>query len=292
MTPAKNTKADIEARARRLVFPRPDDWKDIVRDLKLTEEQAQELKFTIQQVLANIRRYQARPQRVTLVSALKRLEKALSGVQYEMARSPHLMNDFLPHKTLEFIGTSFTFTAIAQAVGEDVVPIDPDGPIQSIVERNNFVTMADLEGHFNGDRMALGHKYGGEILKNFIDVIHADLKAWVEADRGNRGGHPADIYRQYMIQRLAARAPWIIGEEATTTAKGKFVDLCVAVLNACEFSSEGIEKAIPVVLEKMNGKSGKKKRKRKVRSKRKAKSKRTVRSKSGPSPKSGPNEKR
>jgi hypothetical protein len=279
MTPAKNTKADVEARASLLAFPAPDDWKNIVQDLKLTKIQEEELGITIRQVLADIRSYRARPQRDTLIAALKRLEKVLDGVQYEMARSQHLMNDFLPNKTMEFIGTSFTFTAIGQAVGEDVVPIDPDCAIQRMVERNNFVTMVDLEGHFHGDRMALGYKYGGEILKNFIDVIHADLKAWVEADRGNRGGHPADIYRRYMIQRLAARAPWIIGEEATTTAKGKFVGLCVEVLNACGFSSEGIEKAIPVVLEKMNGKSGKKKRKRKVRAKGKARSKRKVRSK-------------
>ena len=282
MTPAKNTKADIEARASRLAFPVPKDWKNIVHDLKLTTIQEEELGITIRQVLANIHRYRARPQRNILVGALKRLKKTLGGVEYQMARSEHLMNDFLPHKTLEFIGTSFTFTAIGHAVGENVVPIDPDCTIQSMVERDNFVTMADLENHFKNDRMALGYKYGGKILKHFIDVIHQDLKAWVEADRRNRGGHPADIYRRYMIHQLAARAPWIIGEEATTTAKGKFVGLCVAVLNACGFSSEGIEKAIEVVLEKMNGKSGTKKRKRKVRSKRKARSKRQ----------SGPNDKR
>ena len=36
MTPAKNTKADIEARALQLAFPASDDWKNIVQDLKLT----------------------------------------------------------------------------------------------------------------------------------------------------------------------------------------------------------------------------------------------------------------
>ena len=267
MTSAKNTKADIEARASLLAFPAPDDWKNIVHDLKLTKIQEQELGITIRQVLATIHRYRARPQRDTLVAALKRVEKALGDVQYEMARSQHLMNDFLPNKTMEFIGTSFTFTAIGQAVGEDVVPRDPYCAIQSMVERNNFVTVADVESHFHSDRMALGYKYGAEILKHFIDVIHADLKAWVEADRSNIGGRPADIYRRYMIQQLAARAPWIIGKEASATAKGKFVGLCVEVLPACGFSSEGIEKAISGVLEKMTGKSGKKQTKRKVRSK-------------------------
>jgi hypothetical protein len=74
--------------------------------------------------------------------------------------------------------------------------------------------------------VALGYEYGGEILKYFIDGIYADLKSWVELDRADTGGRPADIYRQYMIQRLAARSLWIIGERATTTAKGKFENLC------------------------------------------------------------------
>jgi hypothetical protein len=278
MTPAKNTKADIEARASQLAFPAPDDWKNIVHDLKLTKTQEQELEITIRHVLATIRSRPERPRRDILVAALKRLEKALDRVRYEIARSQHLMNYFLPGQTLEFIGTSFTFTAIGQAVGKNVFPIDPDFSIQNMVERNTFVTIADLESYFHSDRMALGHKYGGEILKHFIDVIHADLKSWVEADRSNTGGRPADIYRQYMIQRLAARAPWIIGEEATTTAKGKFVGLCVEVLNACGFSSEGIEKAIPIALGKMNGKRGATQTKQKARSKRKVGSKRQVRS--------------
>jgi hypothetical protein len=208
MTPAKNNKADIEARARQLAFPTSEDWKNIVRDLELTKAQERELEITIRQVLADIDKYLIKRKglpREVVVPALKRLEKALDRVQYEMARSEDLMNSFLPSKTLEFIGTSFTFTAIGHAVGKDVFPIDPDGAIQRMVERNNFVTIADLESHFCNDRMALGHRYGGEILKHFIDSIHADLKSWVELDKGNTGGRPADIYRQYMIQRLSMR---------------------------------------------------------------------------------------
>jgi hypothetical protein len=260
MTPAKNDKANIEARAALLAFPAPDDWKNIVHDLKLTKAQENDLEITIRYVLADIEKYQTikrkEPPRGILVAALKSLEKALGRAQSEMARSEELMNYFLPSKTLEFIGTSFTFTAMGQAVAKDVFPIDPDCAIQSMIERNNFITMADLERHFYNDRMALGYKHGGEILKHFIDVIHADLKSWVEFDKRNTGGHPADIYRQYMIQRLAARSPWIIGEEATMTAGGKFESLCVAVLDACKFSSTGIEKAIAAVLGKMKGKKG------------------------------------
>jgi hypothetical protein len=62
---------------------------------------------------------------------------------------------------------------------------------------------------------------------------------------------------------MAEMSPEIIGESATTTAKGKFAELCIAVLPACGFSSEGIEKAIEAALGRTN--VGKRKERRKHR---------------------------
>jgi hypothetical protein len=261
MTTAGKTKAAIEARALQLVFPVPDDWKNIVRDLKLTKVRENELEITIRHALADIEKYLAikRKQlpRDILVPALKRLEKALGKVQSEMARNERLVSHFLPNKTLEFIGESFTFTAIKKAVTKGVFTIIFDDDIQNRIERNISMTMADLEERYRNERIRLGYEHGGKILKHFIDVIHADLKSWVELDRRNTGGRPADIYRTYIIQRFAERALWIIGKEATTTAKGKFEKLCAEVLPACGFSSEGIEKAIEAVLAKRAGRKPK-----------------------------------
>ena len=57
MTPVSNTKADMEARASKLAFPTSDDWKNIVRDLKLTRAQERELEVTIRHVLSDIDKY-------------------------------------------------------------------------------------------------------------------------------------------------------------------------------------------------------------------------------------------
>jgi hypothetical protein len=271
MTPAKNTKADIEARALQLAFPASDDWKNIVQDLKLTTSQEKELEVTIRHVVTDIEKYHELKRkelpRDILVAALKRLEKVLGKVQYEMARSERFMNHFLPSKTLEFIGKSFTFTTMKKAVTKGVFTISFDHDIRNTIEKTHSITMADLEECYSNERVALGYKFGGEILKYFFDVIHADLKSWVELNRRNTGGRPADIYRQYMIQRLAGQASRIIGKRATTTAQGKFENLCIAVLPACGFPSEGIEKAIEAVLRKMRGKKHTSRGKRKARPK-------------------------
>jgi hypothetical protein len=188
---ADNTTADIEAMAAQLTFPASDEWKNIVHDLELAKAEERELEITIRRVLADIERYLIKRKelpRGILVAALKRLKKVLGAVQDEMARSGELMTNFLPSKTLEFIGESFTFTAIGQAVAENVFPARLDHEIQDMIEKTNSITMADLEKYSRGDRVALGYKHGGEVLKHFIDVIHADLKSWVEFDKRNTGG--------------------------------------------------------------------------------------------------------
>lgn len=267
MIRARIPKAREQAESANLTFPTPDDWKNIVHDAELTKVQENELAITIRRVLADIERYQARPPRNKLVPALKRLEKALGRIQYEMERSKDLMRYFLSNSSLQFIGESFTFTTLGQAIGKAVFPIDQDYVIQSMIEKNNFITMADLENQFRNDRKHLGLQHGGEVLKHFIGVIHADIKTWVELDRQNEGGRPADICRQYIIRRLAERSFFIIGKRATTTHGGAFTRLCTAVLPACGFRSKGIEKTIEAVLGKMGGQKAGKQVKRNARHK-------------------------
>jgi hypothetical protein len=204
MTLAKSPKVRKRAKNVIFAFPALDDWKNIVRDLGLTKVQENDLDITIRHVLADIEKNRARPPRDVLVAALKRLEKVLGAVQSEMARSKDLMRHFLSNSTLQFIGESFTFTAVGQAIGKDVSPIGQDYSIQSMIEKHNVISIADLENQFRNERRHLGLKYGGEILKHFTDVIHADLKSWGELDRLNEGGRPADIYRRYNSETRTA----------------------------------------------------------------------------------------
>lgn len=184
------------------------------------------------------------------VGRLERLEKALTNLQYEIDHSLHLMNNFLPNDVLGLIGRSFTFSTIGVALGRDVFPSRLDSIIKSRAI-GAPLTMADLEneGLVFGD--ALGLKHGHEILKHFIDSINRPLKDWIEHDRLNKGGRPADAVRTYLIYRLAEAAPTIIGKSATISTTGKFVELCSLALPACGVSATGIEKAVPSIVKRM-----------------------------------------
>jgi hypothetical protein len=58
MKVAGNSKVKNEAKDVIFAFPKPDDWKNIVRDLKLTKIQENDLGITIRHVIADIERYQ------------------------------------------------------------------------------------------------------------------------------------------------------------------------------------------------------------------------------------------
>src|SRR5215468_7350482 len=121
----KRVKAPDRRRMRRpeVKFPDPESWKDLVHDLKLNEQQENELRIVIRHVIPDLNPYQARQaERPELVVSLKRLEKAFERLQSEMNRSVHLMDKFLPHQMLERIGNSSTFAAMGEALGKDVSP--------------------------------------------------------------------------------------------------------------------------------------------------------------------------
>ncbi len=265
MTTAKNPEAKNEAKDFVFAFPKPDDWKNIVHDLKLTKIQERELEITVRHVLADIERYRAverkSPPRDKLVAALKRLEKALRRLQYEIDSTANHMEYFLPHDTMEYIGWSLTFSAIGEALGTDVFPKNFDLQLQRMSSKGGPITLPSLEDLSQPMRRALGLKHGHVILAHFIDQVYAPLKKWVSLNKLNKGGRPAEnIFRSFIIRRLAERSSLIVGRCATTTPKGKFAELCIAVLPACGWSSDGIEKAIEAVLGKMKGKKRKQKK--------------------------------
>ena len=67
--------------SRKLMFPPPKEWQNIVQDFELMPTQAETLKVTLEEALDAINQYQAKlqnqPNRSDLVKGLKNLEKAL-----------------------------------------------------------------------------------------------------------------------------------------------------------------------------------------------------------------------
>ena len=58
---------------------------------------------------------------LSLLGRLKSFEKVLARLHDECRRSVDLMHDFLPTEMLAYIGQSLTFSAMSEALGQNVI---------------------------------------------------------------------------------------------------------------------------------------------------------------------------
>ena len=89
---------------------------------------------------------------------------------------------FLPYDTLAYIGQSLTFSAMNDALGQDVLSGSRDLKIDLM--RASEDTPAT--------RLAFALKHGNLLLTHFIERLHKSLARWIELDRQNKGGRPAN----------------------------------------------------------------------------------------------------
>ena len=234
--------------------PSAEEWTDIIHDHKLMPAQERTLKDVLDSALADLWGYRQKlrnePDHVLLARRLKKFAKTLGGLRDECGRSVDLMQHFLPHDALAYICQSLTFSAMSQAVGRDVFPRHLDLKIERMRASDKRITLEFLEQDTRATRQALGLKHVNLLLTHFIERLHSRLVRWIELERQNKGGRPANAVRGYLIYRLAEAAPDIIGETASISSTGTFVDLCTAVLVACGLSETGIAKAIPGMVSK------------------------------------------
>jgi hypothetical protein len=230
----------------------------IVRAFKLSDVQAHELRLVIDHFMADVDGYlqelERIPPRSERAGRLRRIEKALRRVKYEVEKSGKVLDHLLPFDQSERLGSKHTFTAISDVVGSPQAPPNVDAIVQDIITRDGRLSIQALETALEYKRRALGLKYPGAIFRAMINDLYAPLGDWVERDKRISGRKPL-IVRNRLIERLAEASEDILGARATSTAKGRFVGLCAAVLDAMKIPSDGVEKAVVAVLKNRKAKS-------------------------------------
>ena len=229
-------------------FPSDADWAELVKDQQLSTIQADELRITILHVVEDLQTYrkvmEARPDRKTLVGRLKRMEKVLRSLRYECDRGLGAMEHFLPIDLLTFVGRSWTFAAMGEALGKNLYP-------QRFDLTKTGLDLQAIEEESRSMRQALGLRHGHLFLKALVDEWHGQLDRWLALDRLNQGGRAPQFERKYHLHYLAESSPGIIGKSATIAVGGRFVRLCAAVLPVCGISPVGVEKVVPGIVREM-----------------------------------------
>ena len=163
------------------------------------------------------------------------------------------MADFLPLDAQEEIGQLMSYGAIEAALSREIPSRDLKSEIESLTMDDPNFRMAQLEERLEYERRTIGLKNGSELLAYLIKTINQPIKAWFDVDRLNQGGRPPKtVERDYLLLRLAAAAPAVIGRRPTATANGPFVRLCAAVVVACGLDDRGIERAVEKAIKELS----------------------------------------
>ena len=237
--------------------PTPEEFDVLARDQKLDGLQAHELGLVLYHVDEDLKEYRKRREgrkpRRELVRRLKRFADLFNDLEYEIDRSRKTMADFLPLDAQEEIGQLMSYGAIEAALNRKIPSRDLKSEIESLtMDAPNF-RMAELEERLEYERQAIGLKNGAELLAYLFKTINQPIKAWFDVDRLNQGGRPPKtVERDYLLLRLAAAAPAVMGRRPTATANGPFVRLCVAVVVACSFDDRGVERAVEKAIKELS----------------------------------------
>ena len=179
--PKKSTSMQIR-------FPTNDVWTKLVKDLRLSETQADELQIAIRHANEDLRIFRevmaTRPNRNKLVASLKRMEKPLRRLKLECNRGMESVQLLLPLEFLASIGRSWSFAGISEALGEDLYP------------RRYDLTKTDLDLRAIEEetaplRQTFGLRHGHVLLTSLIIQWHAEIEKQLVLERLNKGGRKA-----------------------------------------------------------------------------------------------------
>jgi len=233
--------------------PADADLREIARDLKLTPAQSGALREAVAIAFSHINLHKGKthsPQkRKDLIARMRNLEKVLTKLEYEVARSQRYMTDYLPFEVLEMIGERSSTAFVKEALGEKAISPALARQISLEVLEKGQISLDDIDSRMQPFLQTIGLKSGPELFERYIKDLLAGLKTWRSLNAAGSARRPALLYRQHLIRVLIAHSEDILGKRAAKSPNGRFVTLCEQVLRSCGVGGGKVGASIPKLVE-------------------------------------------
>jgi hypothetical protein len=235
-------------------MPSDEVWREEFKGFNFSESQEKELKIVIQHIAEDIQSYNAlkkqRGPRAELKRRLLRFEKSLATTRLLIEQFEAGMEHWMPADALEQIGLMSNFLVAEEIHGGKVYSTRVNREIEKASSNCAPLTIDQIGEKLDVSLRSIGLQSGPKILKHFIQKIHEPLRTWVEMEKLNKGGAPAQLTVHWVVYWLAWSAPEILGSEAAVSKDGPFVRLCSAVLRACGCPYDGFGGMAPEIVKK------------------------------------------
>ena len=207
----------------RFVLPVEDSWRELCRNLKLSDLRAAALNATLIEAERGCRDLGKNAPLSEIKRSLKVLDRLLSNAHRGLQRSD-----------------------IQQALAT----LEMNGAISFLLSRG-----AGAHIHGNTAPSALDHDRllndrTPEVMLYLLDQMRRPIANWLTIAALNKGGNQPTSDRQLLLLLLARDSNEIIGVGPSGTPNGPFHQLCSWVLKSCGISNKGLEDAITRCLKK------------------------------------------
>jgi hypothetical protein len=237
--------------------PSQKDRDEINSTLRLRADAAAVLWREVDQIVEEITRHQRVSEQKTQGRDRSQINKYLRALSKQLENLDKHLADLDP-STAQFtrrllggrLAELLSHRAFAELLDEPM-----SYQVSSHVLRSREATSHNglaraIETELQSYRANVSARAAPDLLKRLLRALREPVLHFLEIERGNRGGAPAKIYRNHVIDRLAPVYERLWHKAPVSTPEGKFVLLCELVLQAIGLDTEGTDKAVARILKK------------------------------------------
>jgi hypothetical protein len=230
--------------------------------LKLDETQANELLICVKHIQADLNHHAqfrfGSKERDRVKKRIKRIDKAFAALRRELDKTADefgTLERLLPNGVGETLGVMLTATALIQSGATPERFRKPDRLITNPVDGNEPMSLERIDEVTAYARSATALASSHTVFPAVMKALHAPFEDWIEAEKKNRGGHPTDLVRNFIIASLIRASQDITGRGPSSSERSRFMKLCRGVLAAFGTTDTGMEQVVSRLIRKAGKKA-------------------------------------
>ena len=235
-------------------------WDEIKTTFHLSQDKLKELRITVQQIQEVINQHRyievndgPRSSRKEITNQLKklssRLSKTISVIDDGDASTNHL---FAP-MFADWFTNHLTNQAFDRLLGRALPWAPPSIHDSDSYEAEGWTgAVSAMESRHRRQRRDFANRSGARLLTALLADIKAQVDRQLELRRHINLGSPGRIYRNYVVHQLALAYEPIFGKPPETGLRATFAEICEIVLTEMDESTDGLERSMDRILQKLN----------------------------------------
>jgi len=238
--------------------PSPEDREELGLTLRLPTEAAAILWREVDQIVEEITGHQRLSQQRAQGRDRRQINKYLGALSKQLGNLDQHLADLDPSTTQVIrrllsgpLAELLSHRGFAELLDEPMSYYISSHVLSSRKATSRDGQARAIESELQSYRGNVAARSAPDLLKRLLRALRQPVLHFLEIERGNRGGAPAKIYRNYVIARLAPVYERLWHKTPTSTPEGDFVSLCELVLDAIGLDTEGTDKAVARVLKKL-----------------------------------------